>query len=409
MSDRCRYRDRRTKEQCQRSPYVGETPTGIPTWLWSSPVGGADVETLPELRRDDEPADATCPAHRGDAWNCAVEVEHLDRARRRAGVRFTANGKVARLPPALRDDMSSPPVAPSAELDADRPSAALISTSWQSAKACQRKAVLVACNHRYRLVEGGYGARDCVRCRGDVTRERALRVTKKLTAGRQGRSPWLCTVFTVPPSLRAHYAAHPAEWKTVAREAWGILRDFFGGRFAVESTHPVGDEHLSTFHPHLNFIWAQHGGWRAKLDVCELNEAWASVLNAPPLLHGKRCQRCNRKHRVDLHHAFTDDIRELAHHVRYNVRTWAGWGEWLPSVRWFGAYPRNVDMTLRCDDCDSPFRILGFGRTAVALFQAHGAHLPDPTGPPRAEPECEDDRIEFRPNIVAASPQREMH
>jgi hypothetical protein len=209
-------------------------------------------------------------------------------------------------------------------------------------------------------------------------RQRVAEVRPELVDRREQGLPVHYLTFTVPPALRARYTDRK-EWLALAREAFRILRRH-GMACAVEATHPVGDKAAEaveldgdacTFHPHLNFLAVQRKGWRYKLDVHELREQWAEALgidspSSLPFPH------------VEIHwpqSARDRDKAAWAHVTRYVLRPFAGWQAWLPSVRWFGAYPKGVDYTCKCPTCRRTFDIVAAGDQARAIYYARATEL----------------------------------
>jgi hypothetical protein len=194
-------------------------------------------------------------------------------------------------------------------------------------------------------------------------------------------------VLTLPPLDRRRFAS-PAAWRKLARKAWRVLKRDFGGVFGVEATHPVGDAgekmHADAgevspdvFHPHLNFLWVRSTYW-GQIDLDLLRRRWAEILG---LAEGEP---------VSVYHGFRRQGGKLAHTVRYATRTFPGWGFWLPSMRWYGKFPKNKpDEEKLCKHCGEPFRVVARGATAdelAASWTAAGLPAGDRVRKGRAPP-----------------------
>jgi hypothetical protein len=269
---------------------------------------------------------------------------------------------------------------------------ALSLTSQQSAKRCETRQVLLRCSCRdgWKVAAKGCGSADCVLCADEVAARRARRARQRVAEVRpelpERRASW-CTrqgdpvhyvTLTVPPELRARYV-DPAAWRELARLAWRILQRQHGMVFACEATHPVGDKGAEraeldgdpcTFAPHLNFLAVQRRGWRWTLDLPALRSAWAEALGWT----GPHAVQV----RVELHFPQSqreEDRKAWAHVTRYVLRPFPGWQAWLPSLRWFGKFPRGIDYTCTCPACKAQFAIVATGDAAMALYYARAAAL----------------------------------
>jgi len=245
------------------------------------------------------------------------------------------------------------------------PVSGLILTGRQSVKGCTPQSELVRCGCRWRKVQSCCMDRDCTECAAEVGRRRAKRVLERLRRGLPEAShPVAYTVLTVPPAERRRFV-EPAAWRALARKAWRVLRRDFGALFGVEATHPVGDAgekmHVEAgeaspdvFHPHLNFLWVRATYW-GQIDLDLLRRRWAAILgvgDAP----------------VSVYHGFRHDGGKLQHTVRYATRTFPGWGFWLPSMRWYGKFPKSAPAEPKCcDACGELFRVVARGATADQL------------------------------------------
>lgn len=243
-------------------------------------------------------------------------------------------------PPGEAGRVGPPPVlrgGPGAE-----PPARFILTLRQSTKRCSPKWLILSCAcKQFSVVKSGCMNKDCEVCADVVTDRRASRARARLDAGR-GDRPILQTVLTVPPELRQRYADVGA-WRSVLRKMWRVLEDGFGALFGCEATHPVGDD-PEVFHPHANFLWVQKVGFRPFIDVERLRRLWAGILGAEV---------------VDVHHSYFTSEAKIAHRVRYVARVFPGWSLWVGNLRWYGRYPRHVDVPVLCPKCGEPYLYVG--------------------------------------------------
>ena len=266
----------------------------------------------------------------------------------------------------------------------------LMLTQQQSVRGCEPTVELVRCGCKWRKVQSGCMDRDCSECKAAVGRRRAARVGARLSEGcpkdARGRMYPLCyTVLTVPPELRERFA-NPKAWRGLGRRAWKVLKRQFGGVFGVEATHPVGDEkapdhraagetEAGGFHPHLNFLWVR-STYHGEIDTDKLRAAWAEIL-------GVELDRSN------VWHEFRTGEVQRAHCVRYVTRSFPGWSFWLPSLRWYGKYPKKPKAKeCRCDKCGERFRTVARGAVDVAAFAARFtlAGLPEGSRLARGQP-----------------------
>jgi hypothetical protein len=253
---------------------------------------------------------------------------------------------------------------------------ALILTARKSAKSCQNRPVLTKCGCGAKLVDSGCERTSCVRCAPRVTADRARRVVWKLEKTllkqregikqRTGRahSPAMfafrVSVFTMPPSERERFT-RPADWTTLRRKLWHLLRDEFGAAWACITTHPVGDENPTVFHPHLNVLWGKAGLAPGKMPPAELERLkarWADLLDVegPVSVHGSFVR-------------LTDE-KQLRHRARYYCRVFVGWKFWMPkAVQWFGEYVTAEDLVVVCPCCKQQFVILSMGAEAAQMYQ----------------------------------------
>lgn len=199
---------------------------------------------------------------------------------------------------------------------------------------CSPRYFVLRCSCSVRVVVSGCMRRGCVECKQRVSMRRAASVRDSLEAGR-GSRPVIYTVFTVPPHVRAYYQENPREWVRIRKEAWAYLKGI-GGVFAVESTHPVGDDDPLEFHPHLNFLWVSKGD--PFLNQEALRAAWVKILQVPFAVAWTQ---------------YSAKSGKIAHWARYVVRSFPGNPFEEGRVRWFGKKPKLPPVQRICPDCES--------------------------------------------------------
>lgn len=262
---------------------------------------------------------------------------------------------------------------------------ALSLTSQQSAKRCRKSHLYIDCGCGSQLIPRGCGSSDCVDCTEEVAARRARRVAERVEKGLAGQGPVHRVILTLPPAVRERYL-DPAKWRELGRAAAAILRAApLRLRFLVEASHPVGDSAPEDFHPHFNFVGVQVPGARFYLsesDINTLRALWADALDLPatevnpPEVSFYWPRRRPR------------EAKEFRFALRYTLRPFPGWAAWLPSVRWFGAYPRGMSFESFCPHCGAAYTIRAAGANAIklALKELHASGLDSMglrlTGPP---------------------------
>lgn len=214
---------------------------------------------------------------------------------------------------------------------------------------------------------------DCPECAPLVRKRRAMRARKRLDAGRRGR-PILYTVFTVPPEHRELFVDRK-NWRKLCRETYSILRYAFGAEFALEASHPHGDSEdggdPGVFHPHMNFLWIAGKGRSSYVNVVWLRRLYALAL-----------RRCGARVSMvsDVWHHYYRQPGDLSRRVGYVCRPFPGFSSWAGSMRWYGHYPRGLDMVLRCPVCHSTFLYIGRSDLMEYLERQHTGGV-EPGGP----------------------------
>jgi hypothetical protein len=185
------------------------------------------------------------------------------------------------------------------------------------------------------------------------------------------------SVLTMPPELRDRYVRGEA-WRKLRKKVWHLFRDEFGAAWACITTHPVGDENPTVFHPHLNVLWMRRTpgpGMMPAEELERLRARWGDVVGAerPTDVHGSFVQSHDRK--------------RLRHRARYYARVFVGWGrssQWVPkAVQWYGDFVRGTVPICKCPTCEGTFELLSMGDDAVSLYRALQARERAATGPPK--------------------------
>ncbi len=216
---------------------------------------------------------------------------------------------------------------------------------------CSLKYVVIDCKCNRRIVPSTCMALDCEICQPFVGKRRADSVLRRLLGDVFYQRPkhWkravIYTILTIPPKLRERFLDSKA-WTKVRQKAWRILKKYFGAKYGVEVSHPVGDNKPDVFHPHLNFLWVQQDGHRPFIDRALLQRLWSEVLDVPV---------------SDVHTQYSTHLRLIAHWAKYVTRTFPGNHKWAGSLRWYGKYPKKTRPEhVTCCDCGSRFRAIGY-------------------------------------------------
>ena len=220
-------------------------------------------------------------------------------------------------------------------------------------KRCPDRWIIRSCTCGPQLVQSGCMNRDCEKCADFVKRRAGSRAETRLLAGRRYREPILKTIFTVPDYLREKFNDKKV-WRATLRRLVKVLKANHGFLFGIEASHPTGDD-LEVFKPHANFLWRQKKGFRAKLNLTVLREEWRKILNL-----GKKDKLANPHHEFII----PDDEEgknKLSHACSYTVRPFPGWQYWTGSVRWYGKYPKGIELnqTDPCEECGDYFTYQG--------------------------------------------------
>lgn len=224
-----------------------------------------------------------------------------------------------------------------------------------SAVSCRGSYISVACGCGFKVVFSGCMSVRCPNCQEKVGRRRARRVRDRMERGRPNaagrKKAVIYTICTVPPELRERFLDRTV-WRAAVKKFWRVLSRSFGGEYAVECSHPIGDENPQDFHPHLNLLWVQRNGYKPYLDVAELRRQWGLILETYSI--------------VDVwtsYYTTKTPARAWNHRYKYVTRTFPEYSEWVGAMRWYGKYPRKKkDETpeiVTCPGCGEPYLFLG--------------------------------------------------
>ena len=240
------------------------------------------------------------------------------------------------------------PVILSSTANLDR----LPSVPFYEPARCDPKYIVLQCNCGRTIVPSSCMSLDCVACKDQVGKRRAQSVIRRLIGQGYGqkhrfnRTTVIYTVLTIPKQIRDKFYSQPKEWRKVRKKVWYVLKNYFGGKYGVEATHPVGDKDKKTFHPHLNFLWVQRRGFRPFIDVARLRHEWEKILKVD---------------QADVYSQYTTHIRRIIHWAKYVTRTFPGTHAWTGPLRWFGRYPKvKITRECYCSECQARFRVIGF-------------------------------------------------
>ncbi|MBA7579018.1 hypothetical protein ES708_20884 [subsurface metagenome] len=208
-------------------------------------------------------------------------------------------------------------------------------------KACTTRFIVHACDCKRHLFPSTCMNLDCIPCQPWTTRRRAFSAFNRL---RTERSTVIYTVFTIPFMERYKLTDKKSltKWR---KKAWQILKTYFGARFGVEASHPVGEK-TTEFHPHFNFLWVQKSNYQAYINVDMLREKWAVALGATV---------------VNVHSQYSDSPARIMHWSKYVLRTFPGFMHWAGPAKWYGKYPvvPRRDRVV-CADCGKPLHAIGY-------------------------------------------------
>ena len=230
------------------------------------------------------------------------------------------------------------------------PTPEIIGLDSYSKSPCKKRYIVSECACGRSVLPSSCMSLKCPRCAPWVGRRRALSVFDRLTERNDSahkfgysRRAVIYTVFTIPPANRESLTDQLA-WQKVRSKAWQILKQYFGALFAVEASHPCGEE-SSVFHPHLNFLWVQRPGFRAYIDTDKLRLKWMELFGAAV---------------VDVWSAYTHDDPLIMKWAKYITRVFVGYHWWTGALRWFGKYPKSTwKGVCECPICHGNMRIIG--------------------------------------------------
>lgn len=170
------------------------------------------------------------------------------------------------------------------------------------------------------------------------------------------------TDFTIPPDLRQNFTS-PRAWQALRLSLWKLLRDNYGAEFAVEATHPIGDEHPDVFHPHLNFLWSIKPGFTSFIDLIKIKEQFRTILKYDGI--------------VNMYHSYGDEDAQLYHLCKYITRIFPAFADWSGSIRWYGSIPKRQKVCSKvCPTCRKKISVLGYiDSDSIKLFDLYGFRL----------------------------------
>jgi hypothetical protein len=196
------------------------------------------------------------------------------------------------------------------------------------------------------------------------------------------------SVLTMPPEERERFVTRAA-WNRMRAALDGVLRRNFHAAWTMISTHPVGDEDPTQFHPHFNVLWGKRGispgvmpaaelellkrWWSAILEhggIPRQPRGWCKAMKTNAAL-GYRLPEGPPRRPVNVHGEFTrlDQPKQIAHRARYYSRVFVGWRSWMPkAVQWYGAFVRGLRPVAVCPVCRERFRMLGMGDEAAISY-----------------------------------------
>ena len=208
-------------------------------------------------------------------------------------------------------------------------------------RACSPRYMVFACDCGRHVRPSTCMNLDCIPCQPWTTRRRAISAFNRLMVK---PATVLYTIFTVPIMERYRFV-DKAVWQKVRKKAWQILKQRFGALYGIEASHPIGDDSRA-FHPHLNILWIQRGGFSPYISVNDLRDAWANVLSVTV---------------ADVHTEYSNHPAKIMHWCKYALRTFPGFMHWSGAVRWYGKYPvvKRQDRIV-CADCGSPYHVIGY-------------------------------------------------
>lgn len=217
---------------------------------------------------------------------------------------------------------------------------------------CDPKYIVLQCKCSRTIVPSTCMSLDCLGCKDHVGKRRARSVARRLIGYNHSvrkyhhGKPVIYTVLTVPKEIRERFYLNHDAWRKARKKLWYVLKNYFGGKFGVEATHPSGDKNPNVFHPHLNFLWIQRRGFRAFIDVDRLRAEWQKILDVDT---------------ADVYSQYSSDVRRIMHWSKYVTRVFPGNHQWTGPLRWFGKYPKiKIVRECHCDECQCRFRVIGF-------------------------------------------------
>lgn len=216
----------------------------------------------------------------------------------------------------------------------------------------------------------------CINCAKYFSAKRASRVMKRI----ESLSKWynherhyptmIYTVFTIPKHLRDKYI-DPKVSRDLRCRIWKLLKDSFGGTWAIESTHPISEKHPKIFHPHFNFLWQSkkfRGGFIDANELLNIKLRYAELIGYEGI--------------PDVDTQYSSDIKDLWHNANYVTRNFPEFAKWAGPVRYFGQIPKiEKEEACLCEKCHQKYIVIGY-LTPEKSMEFYRHELDGGTDPP---------------------------
>lgn len=228
---------------------------------------------------------------------------------------------------------------------------------------CEPRVMALGCACGLRLVRTGCRKQDCPKCgqrgrRGDAhhaprpwgraVKQRAHRAGERI----EGTGLRYLTVIVLTLSDQARPYGERDQVKQrlaeLRRAGWAILKAH-GWGWAVENTHPIGDQRTDWL-PHFNFLSATDRPRLSPERLVSIKRAWAAVQGLPE----------DTEAVLEFKWVKVRDRARYRHRLRYFLRCFPGWGKALGlRIRWYGHRPPAPERPECCPTCGERPRYLG--------------------------------------------------
>lgn len=210
---------------------------------------------------------------------------------------------------------------------------------------CEKRYIVRNCGCGRSIVPSGCMNTKCPSCKSAVGKRRSRKVSNRFFSKHKNIT-MLYTVFTIPPHLRPKYV-NKKEWQSLRKKLWKLLKTQYGGIYALEASHPCGDEDNTVFHPHFNFLWIQGTGFRPYIDVNDLRSRLMKIIGVS---------------QINFKHRYSSKKNQIRHWCKYVTRIFPGCHNWTGPTRWYGKYPKikKVKEECHCHKCEDKFEFIGF-------------------------------------------------